>query len=256
MEQYWILVAIVAMLFGLSLPAARVLIGSFESQAGTKAMIEAAFASARAIAAKEQRYAGVRFQKAYHPDGPTKAEQYMIFIVNEEPQKMGGLVRRTGFRAVEGVAPIKLPGSLGVLDLMINGNYELAADSDFDNNHVALRDTSAFSVVFSPSGKLAIHYVRVRNRDGDYRPMNLNNSRDEIFNSPENIVSNDTGMFVQDDYPLLGLEEESSRNSFLIYDRAKFNEVYRRGRAWSGYLVDLAGSRFYINPYTGRIIDK
>ena len=256
LTEMTVVIAVVAMLFGLALPTARVLINSFESQAGTKAMIEAAFASARAMAAKEQRYAGVRFQKVYHPGGPTKAEQYMIFIVNEEPRKIGNLIRRTGFRAVEGVAPIKLAGSVGVMDLMLRTDGIKPADVDIDED-VELRDTSAFSIVFSPGGKLAIHDVRVRNRDGKTEGSAIA-SMDEIFNTESKVTNlvNPVGMFIQDDFPLLGLEEEPSRNSFVIYDRAKFNEVYRRGSAWTGYLEDLSYSRFYINPYTGRIIDK
>ena len=73
-----IVIAIVALLAVLGLPAARVMFNSMvQSPAGTKAMIGAALSSARAIAAKERRYAGVRFQEDYNGD------QYMIFIIND-----------------------------------------------------------------------------------------------------------------------------------------------------------------------------
>ncbi|MHC4676942.1 MAG: hypothetical protein ACYTBZ_31040, partial [Planctomycetota bacterium] len=105
-----------------------------------------------------------------------------------------------------------------------------------------------------PSGKLVIHNVRVRNRDGLFRPLNPNDSMDDIFNSPENIADYNTGMFVQDDYAEQGLGEESSRSSFIIYEEDKFRQAYERGQAWSDYLIKLVPE--YINPYTGTMIEK
>ena len=61
MEQT-VVVACIAALVVLGLPAVRTFVKSFESQGSTKAMISAALASARAVAAKEQHYAGIRFQ--------------------------------------------------------------------------------------------------------------------------------------------------------------------------------------------------
>jgi hypothetical protein len=98
--------------------------------------------------------------------------------------------------------------------------------------------------------------VRVRNRDGDYRPINPDDSMDDIFNSPVNIDIHNTGMFVQDDYADLGFGQESSRGKFIIYDRVKFRQAYERGRAYSEYLEDLADSMIHINPYTGTMIKK
>ena len=77
---------------------------------------------------------------------------------------------------------------------------------------------------------------------------------DDIFNSPENITNSNTGMFVQDDYPSLGLVQESSRRSFVIYDRQEFRRAYEKGQAYSGYLRNLVP--IYINPYTGTMIEK
>ena len=212
-------------------------------------MISAALASARAIAAKEHHYAGIRFQKAYDPNDPDplNAPQYMVFIVLEEPSNMGGLT--IGFRAVEGINPIKLPDSVGVMDLRKNYNEKVVdVISDVD-----ITDTTTFSIIFSPSGKLVIHDVRVRNRDGDYRPINPDDSMDDIFNSPVNIDIHNTGMFVQDDYAHLGLGTEPSRNRFIIYDKSEFNKV-DENRRWSDYLKYL--ELIYINPYTGTMIKK
>ena len=241
-----VVIAAVVLLGSFGLPAVRTFLDSFETGTGAKPVISAALASARAIAAKEQRYAGIRFQKAYHPDGPLKASQYMVFIVHDFDKT--GLV--SGFRAVEGLEPIKLPDSVGVMDLTLIG-----ADVDIDEP-LELNNATAFSIIFSPSGKLVIHDVRVRNRDGDYRPLNLNDSMDDIFNSPENITTFNTGMFVQDDYPSLGLVQEPSRRGFIIYDRLEFKRASDRGRPFSDYLAKLVPEMIYINPYTGIMIEK
>ena len=255
LAEMTVVIAAIVLLGSFGLPAVRALLDSFESGAGTKSLISAALASARAIAAKEQRYAGIRFQKAYNSDDPLnplggvlEAAQYMVFIVHEEPMKMGNI--RTGFKAVESLQPIKLPDSAGVMDLSLIG-----ADVDIDEPF-ELSNATAFSIIFSPSGKQVIHDVRVRNRDGDYQPLNLNDSMDDIFNSPENIATFDTGMFVQDDYLSLGLVQEPSRRGFIIYDRREFKRAYDRGQAYSGYLVKLVPEMIYINPYTGIMIEK
>ncbi len=256
----------------ISLPAVRALRDSFNSAGAAKTIISSALTSARAIAAKEQRYAGIRFQKeGYHGDLPSPGEndaaglinasQYIIFIVHDRDKT--GLAN--GFRAVEGIEPIKLPDSIGVMDLRrrtnwgdsTNSGYEdVGLDNDIDEVR-EVRDTTTFSIVFSPAGKLVIHDVRVSNRDGIRRPHNDSSwgydiSWDDIFNSPKNIQEYKTGMFIQDDYAGLGLGQEPSRRSFVIYEKDKFKTSFEIERAYSQYLSYLKG--IYINPYTGRMI--
>ncbi len=261
-----VVVAMVAMLASLSTPAVKALFDSMATKGGAKAMISAGLATARAIAAKEQRYAGVRFQTD-NPDDPLGASvsQYMVFIINEEPRKMGGLAN--GFRAVEGIEPVKLPDNIGVTDLRYRLNLvdpaialsdRIDVDSEIDDDH-ELRDTTSFSIIFSPSGKLVIHDVRVRNRHGKFQPDNNNatkTSLDDVFNSPENMDNYNIGMFVQDDYANLGLGEEPSRNMFIIYDRELFKQAYDAGKAYSDYLypMELRDEFIYINPYMGTIV--
>jgi hypothetical protein len=229
-------------------------------------MISGALSTARAIAAKEQRYAGVRFQTAYHPDGPLNAPQYMIFIV-QDPTMVG--TRGYGFRAVEGLKPIKLPENVVVTDFTVvvsrnennpvNPSDEKRLDNpaisnseknDLINNYHLqyLMDTITFSIIFSPSGKLVIHGVRIRNRDS----LATNGSSDDIFNTLGN-VPNGIGMFVQDDYFDYGLGPEPSRSSFVIYDRERFGQTNPNKR-WTDYLSKL--EMIYINPYTGRMIAR
>ena len=228
-----VVIVIAALLTSFALPAVRMLFNSFQSQSGTRAMISAALASARAIAAEHQRYAGIRFQNKYQPDG--KGAQYMIFIIHDSkigPGKPGNL----GFRAMEGIEPIKLPDSVGVIE-EVYGNDEIDEDSE-------VTDKTTFSVIFSPSGKLVIHTLWVKNRDGD----SGDGSEDDIFNSENNVKVNGIGMFIQDKDTIY---IESSRNSFVIYDRTEFDKV-DVNRRWSDYLCRL--ERIYINPYTGTMI--
>jgi len=261
-----LVVATIALLVGFGLPVVRSLIHSFETESGTRSMINAALSSARAMAVKNQRYAGVRFQKkciSHDPDDPlakvVEASQYLIFIVHEEPRKMGGLTK--GFRAVEGLEPMKLPDTIGVIDLS-----EIEDDDDIDDA-VELNDATAFSIIFSPAGKLVVHDVRTRNRHGVHRPDETDGddgSADDIFNSVENIIpaggSGDerVGAFIQDDYgddPDLGLFEETSRTHFVIYEHDRLRKTFAEKTAWSEYLSLLPDeAKVFVSPYTGTLI--
>jgi len=270
-----VVIATIALLVGFGLPAVRALLNSFETQSGTKTLISAALSSARAIAAKEHRYAGVRFQKVPDPKGPLKASQYMIFII-QDPSIMA-----YGFRAIDGVKPIKLPDNVSVMDLTVlvsrnlrnpvNPQQEIRIDDpllwplltdiqkDAQRNALIdelreVTDVSTFSIIFSPGGKLVIHGVRVRNRQG----QTDDTSNDDIFNTKNNVDAG-IGMFYQDDYFSTGwtdlsLGPEPSRNSFvIIYDMDKFEQAFGMGQAWSGCLKQTA-ERIYINSYTGTMI--
>ncbi len=265
-----VIIATIALLVGLGVPAVRAFINSFETGSSTKSMISAALSTARAIAAKEQKYAGIRFQKAYQPEGPLEAPQYMIFII-QDPNVMA-----YGFRAVEGLRPIKLPESVSVMDFTIvsgrktttnpanpNNEYRLndpllSPNQDtYIDNDAELSDMTTFSIIFSPNGKLVIHGVRVRNRHG----RTGDSSNDDIFNTAFNVETSKIAMFYQDDYfganlypdIGLGLGPEPSRNSFIIYEQKEFKRVYKIGLAWSEYLSGL--EPFYINAYMGTIIE-
>jgi len=267
------IVIMIASIFALlGVPAIRTLFDSMASGASAKTMISAALASARAIAAKKQRYAGVRFQKAYDPQNPLENSQYMIFILQDPA------LGTYSFRTVKGLEPIKLPENIGLMDrIVVDRSYDPAMPgffkSDIDilidndaliNTDERVIDTTSFSIIFSPSGKLVIHDVEIRNRDGVYRPDNdtpTKISMDDIFNSPVNILNKSIGMFVQDDYgntvslPYFGLGRESSRSSFIIYERDKFKQAYDKRLAYSAYLIRLIPEAIYINPYTGKIIN-
>lgn len=262
-----VVIATIAFLTTLGLPTIRALLSSFETTSGTRDMINAALSGARAIAAREQRYAGVRFQR------DSAGNQYMIYIVHD-PEKTG---LSPGFRATEGLKPIKLPGNTRVADLMVRVNHSPTAagaqDSQGtllqasylddtnqqnlgpDGKNIYVTDMSSFSIIFSPNGKLVVHEVRIRNRDGIFQPNNAVSNKvsmDDIFNSPENIVNLGIGMFVQDDYAHLGLGTESSKNRIIIYDGVQFDKMNAQARF--DYLNSL--EPIYINPYTGTTINR
>ena len=272
LTEMTVVVASIVLLAAIGVPAIRAFFRSFETEAGTKNMISAAFASARAMAAAKQQYVGIRFQKAYNlnapdPLDPLTAPQYMIFIVHDPASEPDGTGLANGFRALEGLKPVKLPDSVGVMDLTIVQRRIVANQIQFTEFLVdtdaeidvpeELRDTTTFSVIFSPSGKLVIHEVRVRNRNGRIDTSSPQ-STDDIFNT-EKQITNPTapcGMFYQDDYLTMGLGPEYSRNSFIIYDTKEFTQAYKRGQAFSGYLYRLVPQAIYINPYTGTIISQ
>ena len=277
-----VVIATIALLVGFVLPAIRALLNSFETQSGAKTLISTALSSARAIAAKENRYTGVRFQR------DLSGNQYMIFIV-QEPKIMA-----YGFRAVEGVKPIKLPESVSVMDLTIvpdrneqnpaNPQGEIRIDdlsrllTNAERDALIdepreVSDVTTFSIIFSPGGKLVIHGIRVRNKDGFVDSANNTEiSLDDVFNKKLQVdqkyngfdrtaVPPGAGMFYQDDYydadvwPGLSLGPEPSRNSFVIvYEKDKFEQALANGRAWSDYLAQTVPDRIYINSYTGTMI--
>ena len=250
--------AVMMILAAATIPAARQLMKSFETSNGVRRLISAALCNGRAIAAKEQCYAGVRFQQ------DIKGNQYMIFIIHDphtltaddlaiDPFATGtGLAY--GFRAVEGKKPIKLPANVGVMDLHIRldlgdatdpTDQAIAADGDI-NTRSQLLDTTTFSIVFSPTGKLVVHDVRVRNRTG----KDDNTSADDVFNIDLNVDAGDA-MFYQDDANM-GLGQERSRKWFVVYDKKAFDAV-RANRRWTDYLTDL--DKVYVNPRTGEVIN-
>ncbi len=170
----------------------------------------------------------------------------MIFIVHDPD------ILAYGFRAVKGRKPMRLPANVGVMDFA-GGDAEI--DEEWE-----LADATTFSIIFSKAGKLIIHPVRVRNKDGEVdSDSNTGTSDDDVFNKKD-MVDVGEAMFYQDDYfgadwsphpEILGLGEEQSQKSFVIYDKQAFEQVDADKR-WTDYLQGL--EVFYVNPYTGRII--
>ena len=232
-----VVIATIALLVGFGLPAIRALLNSFETQSGAKTLISTSLASARAIAAKEQHYAGVRFQQDLL-DG----NQYMIFIIHDPTliDSTGFRVSSSGFRALEGVKPVKLPDRVAVADRRVgdlSNDYDISKKEDIDDDFEK-KDMNTFSIIFSPSGKLVIRKVQVLRR----------NNADSIFNDNDSLVN---PMF-EDDYDngTLPFQQELSRNRFYVYDKINFDKLNSQGRF--DYLDSL--EPIYINNYTGTMI--
>lgn len=266
-----LVIATIALLVGFSVPAVRALVNSFHSEGGVRSVINAALSSARAMAVQRQSYVGVRFQMAANPDDVLSAPQYLVFIVHDPDDAPHGTQYANGFRALEGIEPIKLPDLFGVMDLVRvertgSGSITISEqpfDADIESPvelsrfPIGLRDTTTFSIIFSPSGKLVVHEVRVWNRHGR-RPGSGTQSPDEIFNSPAQVVNPDVrAMFYQDEFPPeTGLGPEFSRTNFVIFDRAKLRDAHKRGAPWTNYLRGLSAERIYVSPYTGALISS
>jgi len=269
-----LVLATIVLLIGVGVPAVRALRNSFHSEGGVASLINAALSSARAMAVQRQSYVGVRFQTNCAETANTKAvlksTQYAIFIIHDPDAAPEGTEYANGFRAMEGIEPIKLPEAFAVMDLTavertVTGNgtvtfSELPIDASIDALDEAgfserLKETTAFSIVFSPSGKLVIHEVRVWNRHGR-RPNDSSQSLDEVFNTPAQRANPDVrAMFCQDEVLTgSGLGPESSRTSFVICDRTKLREAYKDGAPWVGYLQRLSSQRIYVSPYTGELL--
>jgi prepilin-type N-terminal cleavage/methylation domain-containing protein len=250
LTELLVVVAIISLLVGIGITAAKGLLASFESSRGVKNVISAALSSARAMALKEDQYVGIRFQQ--NPAG----DQYLIFIIHEPDWGSPA----NGFRAIEGRKPMKLPADVGLMDLRLVDRVYDALGHILEMNDVAIDDdtlidesveiaeTSTFSIVFSKSGKIITHQVWVRNKDG-FTGTN-NGSIDDVFNTMTN-VDGGMGMFYQDDYPDDGFGPEYSRNSFVIYSKREFKKINSAGR-YTDYLQHLR--KEYVNPYSGELV--
>ncbi|MGA2915987.1 MAG: prepilin-type N-terminal cleavage/methylation domain-containing protein [Sedimentisphaerales bacterium] len=281
-----VVMAVIALLVVIAIPAINAMQKSFDST-GSESMISTALATARTLAIKNNHYTGVRFQKAWYKpssdpavppyDNLSKADQYMIFITYNSDKT--GL--DCGFIAMDGYKPIKLPENICVIDKIVRNytvsvtprtcgnpivetglspsdlddvtaNLDPATEPYLEHDNIHIRDTSTFSIVFSPSGKLVTLEVRCRNNDKQSRPA-LNaasGSDDKVFNSYYDIATGN-GQFLQDDYDDFGVGVENSRTNFVIYDRGKFEKMTTSTQKMD-YLTGLKAMN--INPYTGEII--
>jgi prepilin-type N-terminal cleavage/methylation domain-containing protein len=264
-----IVVTIITLLTAVGMPAFRALSNAFESGDSVERMISATLAAARATAIQDQRYVGVRFQKAFSLT-PLKASQYMILI--ERDAKSTKI--ESGFRAVQGMKPVKIPDSVGVMDWQVAAGkrdimhpeqspFEALDDNPSDpdsllNEMSELWDVTTFSLVFSPQGHLTVHGVRVRNNAGKM-DSDTSLSGDDVFNTLGQVQAG-VAMFCQDDYfdedasdIISGLGPEASRLSLVIYRTEPFAEAFARGKAWTDYL-QRSCQRRYVNRYTGALI--
>ena len=252
LTELLVVVAIMAVLLGISVPTAQHLKESFESSTSVRHLINAALGNARAMAVRGEKgtddgYAGIRFQQ------DTDGNSYMIFIICDSDPSPDGTDLANGFRTTVGRKPMKLPEDVGILANIFPAGYTDAQNDALLDMPVELTDASTFSIVFAKAGKLTIHLVRTRNKDGysDGRPEVSN---DTIFNKKDvvdELYLPLTSMFYQDDYPALGLDQENSVQSIIVYSKKELQAVPADKR-WSDYLKNINAD--YISPYTGELI--
>ena len=256
MEQV-LVIAVVASLVTIGIPTAKHLFNNMETTGGVKNMIGSTLSAAKAMAAREQQYVGIRFQHALDKDDPDKSpltkQQYMIYIQNRPPKTIPTKFSdKHIFTAIEGIEPIKLPDNIGVMDYLKTDNYFLSNNSDMDEDR-EIWDISTFSIIFSPSGKIVHRFVQVRNRDDEDAGLT---SEDDIFNTRER-VDMDHALFLQDNNTSVvnqfNLYEEQSRQRFFIYDRNEFKTIEPILR-WTNFMSQQ--EMIYINPYTGTFIER
>ncbi|MEN6307375.1 MAG: prepilin-type N-terminal cleavage/methylation domain-containing protein [Anaerohalosphaeraceae bacterium] len=224
-----VVVSIIAILLAISIPAARELSRSLDQSMGAVSIIDAALANARAIAIREQRYAGVRFQQ------DLQGNQFLTFIVHDPAATR----KANGFRAVNGKKPMALPEAVGVIADGVYTDAKLIAAG-------GMNDETTFSMIFNASGRFVTHTVQVFNKDG----KTDDTSTDKIFNTPQN-VRDGKAQFIQDS-SAVGYEPEDSVAAFRIYDKRELQKT--SATPWTGYLRDL--DRNSINLYTGELIKK
>lgn len=254
LTELLVIMSVMVILLAISIPTAKKLSESLENSAGTRSIISAAMSNARAIAVREQKYAGVRFQQ------DSAGRQYLVFIIHEsDSSKMGGLAN--GFYAVPGRKPMALPGNVG---LIATGTYSDTSTGTpgviaLDNDQ-GMTNATTFSIVFNQSGKFVIFPVQVRNKDG--KPYTENPpSTDKIFNTKAQ-VDLGAAMFTQDedDYLIYGLTKENSVSGFRIYDKrelAKAQAVRPTPKPWTAVPTGLSNlDTEFVNPYTGELVKK
>ncbi len=287
LTEVLVVLGVLAVLAGIAIPTALELSKSLASSEGMIYVIEGALATARATALRDGTYAGIRFQ----PD--TTGKMYLTYIV-EDPNLTS---LAYGYRAMIGRKPLPIPGSMAVTDLtyverayypsgaMDWGNTieyywpdMVAADVDkalengswsvTDGMNRNWMDARTFSIVFSPSGRLAVRKVWVRNVDDVSAPEHESGDRssDKVFNVKP-VVDGDVedyrAKFYQDDYggsdktfPSkydIGIGPETSRKEFVIFDTKEYAQFPSKSK-FSSYLSRQ--KVYYINPYTGEIINK
>lgn len=236
-----VVVAVLAVLLGISVPTAKKLMDSLEHSAGARSLINAALTSARAMAASGNTPVGttpvgIRFQQDRNGDF------YMIFIYHTDVSSYS-----RDFVAFPNRKPIKLPEDIGVMVGTVIADNDLYNPDD-PSDLSPLRDAQTFSIVFSEQGKMILFDVQVINRDGKID----NSSPDPVFNTRDNVKAG-RGMFVQDTYASDGLGRESSVHSFYIYEKKQMAQTPADQR-FSGCIAAL--QKEFINPYSGQLVKK
>jgi len=249
LTELLVVMAIVGILAGIGLPAVKQVVNSFESATRIYDVVGAALSNARSMAHARTKYIGIRFQT------DSIGQQYMVFIEHD----YSATRLANGFRAMKGKSPIRLPKHGLVMDMNINMQISVEGeapdqspagplnDDDLINTPQEIRDATAFSIIFSPAGKLVQHDVRIRNVGDNDMIFNKNYEWETDLEPAEYVQP----LLFIDDYPAEGLGQELSRKNFVVVEKNKINSIPPEQR-WSRYLKFL--QRIYVAPYSGELL--
>ena len=246
--EIMVVVGIVMLLAIATVPNMAGMIRSHRISAA-KNLVRAALTQAQGHAAKNQKYAGVRFQ--FDRDGWELGRQYVVLIESEnEPSYTDRFI------AVRNAKPVTLPRGIGLL----SNNLDINGDSFVDNNdldtNVRLLNATTFSILFSPTGQLLTKTVNLR-RKHDYDSSG-NPIEDRIIHYA-NMVNNGYSLLYCDDEYNGGTlvtpwcVNESSATGLYIYETDAMSELEFDNR-YDGYVSTLEPT--IINMYTGTIIEE
>lgn len=164
-----VVVGIIALLAAISQPAISILEKSLGVENNPVHLISSLLGSARAIAVKEQRYAGIHFERT------DSEKQYCIMIIAEPaipypPLDIDSEQKYIPFTAIDGYQPVSL-GKKNTITSVIDAN-----DLNVD-------------IIYSPSGRLVRKFVmlcsnpaKMELETGKSYYEQLDKSHDDIFN--------------------------------------------------------------------------
>ncbi len=245
-----VVVAIIALMATLVLPAISNIMRS-NKMGATENIIRGMIATARAYAAENQKYAGIRFQKA------ANNRQYLVLI-----EKVSAADPRQ-YQAVPNRKPVALPIGISLLSGDVSVDTDID-DDDTDSFNLVLEGQQTFSIIFSPTGQLVIKQVEVHARDNE----------DEVFGgeaetlppAPPALLSYDNeyrydhtaGTVTAGPSPSAWCDGwETSTTSFYIYEDEALKELNPATRYTDFVNLEqtLDQIRFVLlNQYTGQAI--
>jgi len=209
-----------------------------------RTMLRSAFASAKAKAAAGQKYVGVRFQQN------SQGRSYLVFVQPAEDQTDSYLV----MRAIPDTEPIPLPEGVELAELEGIENDRTTGSTatgpqygDINLFSDYLIDTTTFTVLFAPDGRIVRKRVQIQSRGPE----------DTMFN---NMIDNPDGkppyLFREDPYlkpPNTRKDDynEISQASLMIYEQDKRKNAGMT--PYTGY-VRIQALRVHLNVYTGDLI--
>lgn len=261
-------IAIIVIVLAIAVGSLRALTGTNQLGAA-RTMVQTLLASARAEASARGHLVGVRFQQS--ADGTA----YGVIIWPREPQPPG--VGYVFFEAAPNREPFRFPAGVELAAGSMVVSPDAAGDASLTTG---LANSTTFSIVFEPTGQLALRTIRVgqrRVRDPVNPLSNLygvEDPKDAVFDDAPNVnprVEPEPGtttpkytvrwLLAGDALPANsyvpgkpGIQNpELTENSLWLYDQVARKDA--GPQPWTNYLrQQQREARLLINPYTGQLM--